>query len=89
MTWIIAAYLISLAFLSVHQEKLTNPQKLKSAWFFCAVAFFSKAFMTLIQVNNLRNSQDVLCGQLWQEGLPCLFIGLSILSLSKCFIPKE
>lgn len=85
MTWIIVAYLLTLAFLSVQQEKLPNSAGLQKAWFFFALAFFSKVVVTLYQANNLRNPRDIMCGQLWQEGLPFLFIGISVLSLSKCF----
>jgi hypothetical protein len=89
VTWILIAYLLTLAFLSINQEKLGNPEGLQRAWFYLALAFFSKVAVTLFQANNMRNPQDILCGQLWQDGLPCLFIGFSILSLSKCFHPKQ
>ncbi|MGJ8697787.1 MAG: hypothetical protein ACSHYF_15830 [Verrucomicrobiaceae bacterium] len=88
MSWIIIAYLLTLAFLTVQHGKFTNPEGLQKAWFFFSFAFFSKVVVTLFQVNNLRSSQDMMCGQLWQDALPCLFIGLSILHLSKCFSPK-
>ena len=89
MTWILIAYLLALVALSVHREKLGNVEGLRKAWFFFAFAFFSKTVITLFQVNNMRSPQDIMCGELWQDGLPCLFIGLSILSISKCFEEKH
>jgi len=89
MTWILIAHLIALVVLSIHREKLDNFEGLRKAWFFFAFAFFGKAVITLFQVNNMRNPHDMMCGQLWQDGLPCLFIGLSILGISKCFGERE
>lgn len=82
MTWILVAYLLVLAFLTVNTGKLSNIHSLRSAWRWLAMVAISHVLFALFRVENFRDASDMARIELWADGFQWLFLGISLFCLS-------
>ena len=81
MPWILVAYLLALAYLTVHPEKLPKGTSVRVAWFWFSLIPVSQFFFTLFRAGNYTSARDLALVEIWAEGVAWLLLGVSLLRL--------
>ena len=83
MNWILIAYLLSLVWLSTHKERLPRGFSLKGAWNWFALIPISHFVFALLRACYFRDSGDLMLIEIWSDGFGWLFLGFSMLCLTR------
>lgn len=89
MNWILIAYLLGLIFLSTRLSGTTGVVSLRIAWFFFAVIPLWQFIMHLCRIGNRRDPSDLQLIELWDQAVPSLLFGISLLCLLGALAPNR
>ncbi len=85
MNWILAAYLLALVYLSVHQQRSPAFPSMRAAWVWLALIPLSQFFFTLTRAANIRDPRSLALTEIWANGFEWLFLGISMICLTGAF----
>lgn len=85
MTYIAAAYLLALVYISTRQPRSPAFPSLKTAWIWLALIPLSQFFFTVFRSANIRAPSGLALVEIWANGFGWLFLGLSMFCLTGAF----
>lgn len=89
MTYIAAAYLLALVYLSVHRQRTPDFPSLQGAWTWLALIPINQFVFALFRAANIRAPRDLALVEIWADGLGWLFLGISMFCLTDVFAPVQ
>ena len=81
MPWILVAYLIALALLTLKADEILPREALGNAWRWLGGVAVCHFIFAVVRAGNTRAPQDLLLAGFWEEGISWLLLGISIFSL--------
>ena len=81
MNWFFAAYLIALAYLTVHKNG-SHTSSLPKPWCWLAMLPITHFVFALFRAGNVRDTRDMVLIEIWANGFEWLFVGISMFTLA-------
>lgn len=89
MNWIFVAYMLALIFLATKLEDARRRSSFRAAWITFALIPFWQFIMHLCRAGNMRSTRALELIGVWEDAIPSLLLGISLLCLLGALAPRH